>query len=107
MLPFRKGHLALVGHNVSVLISWRNRMYTEEMKGRIERFAIFLPEFFGLDDLHLLAREKLENAVELLGIKSPIDIRIIPRLQRRGLLCALLLCFDRVEKIERLAALKS
>src|SRR4029077_945794 len=104
-LPFVDRHRALIRNDVAILASnCAERFYTEEMKNRIERLAIFIPEVFKFDRLGLLSREKCEDALELRGVKSPSDVSKASRLQRQRLRGPPFLFVHRVEKIERLAA---
>src|SRR6266446_6534711 len=52
-------------------------------------------------------RQKLEDAFELFGIKTAIDIGKAPRFDRQRLRDPPRLFFERIQKIERLAALES
>ena len=73
----------------------------------VKRFALVLPELFKLYDLHLLAREKFEQTLELLSVKSSIDISKAARFSRRRAGDARFFFSHGIEKIQRLATFES
>src|SRR5206468_9168787 len=68
-------HRAFVWHHISVFVAHRTGWpKTEKRKDGNECFALFALELFKLHHLRLFAREEFEEALELPGIKTPIDV---------------------------------
>ena len=106
--PLLPVHRALVWHNVSVFAAHRTQWFAaEKRKDTRERFALVLPELFELCDFHLLARKKFEETLELLSIKSAIDISEPARFTRRRAGDARSFFTDGIKKIQRLASFES
>src|SRR5205814_4247913 len=84
-----------------------HRLKTEKRKDGNERFALFVLEIFKLHNLQLLAREEFEEALDLPAIESPIYISKTARFGWWRAGDARLFFSHGIEKIQRLAALKS
>src|SRR4029453_85541 len=105
MFSFLRRHCSLVWNNVSVFVPQASkRSHTEEAENGIKRFLVPVSELLELDHLYLFSRKKLKNALDLPGVKSSIDIREAPRLQRFCFFRPVFFFFHRLEEIERFAS---
>src|SRR5437773_2962462 len=101
-------HRAFVWHNISLFGANRTCWFAvKERKNRSERFSLFLSELFELYGLHLLARKKFKDALELSSVKSAIDVGKTPGVNWRRATDAGLFFSNGVKEVQRFAAFKS
>src|SRR5262249_40388682 len=82
------------------------RFETEKRKDGGERFALLVSKVFKLHRFYLLARKEFEQTLELLPVKSSVDVSKAARFSRRRARNAILFVSHGIEKIERLATSK-
>src|SRR5262249_28722145 len=77
-------HRPLVWNHVSVFIAPRTKRFeTEKRKDGGERFALLVSKVFKLHRFYLLARKEFEQTLELLPVKSSVDVSKAARFSRR------------------------
>src|SRR6266851_406240 len=108
IFSFLRRHRALVRDNISIFVAnTAQRFHAKKFENSVQRFLLAISKIFELHDSDLFSRKKLEDAFELFGIKTAIDIGKAPRFDRQRLRDPPRLFFERIQKIERLAALES
>src|SRR5207253_11371135 len=101
---FLRRHRALVRDNISIFVAnSAQRFHAKKFENSIQRFLLAIAKIFELHDSDLFSRKKLEDAFELFGIKTAIDIAKAPRFDRQRLRDPSRLFFVRIQKIEWLA----
>src|SRR6266699_2786677 len=108
IFSFLRRHRSLVRDNISIFVANSAQgVHAKKFENSVQRFLLAISKIFELHDSDLFSRKKLEDVFELFGIKTPIDIGKAPRFDRQRLRDPPRLFFERIQKIERLAALES
>src|SRR5438477_5389822 len=103
IFSFLRRHRALVRDNISIFVANTAQWFhAKKFENSVQRFLLAIAKIFELHDSDLFSRKKLEDAFELFGIKTAIDIGKAPRFDRQRLRDPPRLFFERIQKIERL-----